>query len=82
MPIYEYTCSDCGKTIEVLVMGAGDAPECSACAGKNLQRRLSVPAAYSGQSSDRIPGPGDTACCGGTPGHSACAGPGSCCGKG
>lgn len=77
MPIHEYSCRDCGRTMEVLVLGTDDVPECSTCGSGNLERRLSAPAAYAG----RLPGPGDTGCCGDTPGHGGCAGPGSCCGR-
>jgi hypothetical protein len=36
----------------------------------------------SGPAKNSMPGIGDTACCGSSPGKAAnCAGPGSCCGK-
>jgi hypothetical protein len=41
---------------------------------------LSAHSSFSGASRHALPGPGDTACCGSTPGHAGCAGPGSCCG--
>jgi putative FmdB family regulatory protein len=43
MPMYEYTCVKCEHEFEALVF-AGDEPECPACHGKKLERRLSVPA--------------------------------------
>jgi hypothetical protein len=42
---------------------------------------LSAPSTLSGSSAHKMPGPGDTACCGSSPMQSGCAGPGSCCGK-
>jgi len=82
MPIHEYVCADCGKSSELLILGADDRPECRTCGSTNLKRKLSVPASYSGTTGGRLPGPGDTGCCGQSPGHAGCAGPGSCCGKG
>ena len=46
MPIYEYSCTKCGKTVELLqktgVTKAGIA--CPACGEDTLSKRLSVPA--------------------------------------
>jgi putative FmdB family regulatory protein len=43
MPIYEYTCADCGRLTSVFVKSmSGDAkPACSNCGGKKLSRALS-----------------------------------------
>ncbi|MER2606617.1 MAG: zinc ribbon domain-containing protein [Siculibacillus sp.] len=41
MPIYAYQCRSCGKEFSTLVRG-GDTPECPACAGVDLERRLSL----------------------------------------
>lgn len=39
MPIYEYLCSDCGGTTEVLVRSKrADVPACSACGGSRVER--------------------------------------------
>ena len=46
MPIYEYTCGDCEGEFELLIRG-GDQPACPDCGGRQLQKRLSVPAAHS-----------------------------------
>jgi hypothetical protein len=35
----------------------------------------------SGVAKNRMPGLGDTACCGKAPSEAGCAGPGSCCGR-
>jgi hypothetical protein len=42
---------------------------------------MSAHSTLSGPISGSMPVPGDTACCGSSPGHAGCAGPGSCCGK-
>jgi putative FmdB family regulatory protein len=41
MPIYDFECGDCGKTVELLVLGSG-APECSSCGSKRLKKLLSA----------------------------------------
>ena len=51
MPIYEYTCGDCGRDFEALVRGA-EQPECPRCGKSNLLKRLSVPAAHVAGSAD------------------------------
>jgi putative FmdB family regulatory protein len=76
MPIYEYTCKDCGKTFEKLVRtmsddNGGDRSKivvCPACGSKNAVRALSVFAAQgSSKGADDAPPP---MCgrCGGAPG--------------
>ena len=44
MPIYEYTCASCGKTIDVLQKMSDPAPAvCSACGAQNsLSRQVSL----------------------------------------
>lgn len=81
MPLFEYKCSDCGKTSEILITGSQDIPQCSNCGGKNLTKLISAHASASGSNNMNMPGPGDSTCCGSSPGHSSCAGPGSCCGR-
>ncbi len=41
MPIFEYSCNSCGKEFETLVRGSSPAPECPACHGTELQKKLS-----------------------------------------
>lgn len=81
MPIYEMHCPDCGRDSELLVMGAGDSPVCPHCGGSSLERLMSRTSGLTGRARQDMPGPGDTSCCGSTPGQAGCAGPGSCCGK-
>ncbi len=81
MPIYEYICMDCGKQSEILVGASSAEPRCRSCDSTSLKKLLSAHSTMS-SSGERMPGPGDTACCGSAPGQAAgCAGPGSCCGK-
>ena len=44
MPIYEYTCDDCGNEFELLIRGQ-EKPECPSCNSGKLSRSLSVTAA-------------------------------------
>ena len=81
MPIFEYLCLDCGKTSEILMVGSDDSPRCNACNSHHLKKLLSAHSSMSGFLKNHIPGLGDTACCGSSPGDAGCAGPGSCCGK-
>jgi len=81
MPLFDFLCIDCGKPSEILITGSGDLPKCKNCGSHNLKKLLSAHSSLSGLNKDRMPGPGDTACCGSTPSQADCAGPGSCCGK-
>ena len=81
MPLFDYLCVECGKMNEVLVTSSDDQPQCEGCGSDNLKKMLSAPSSLSGAARDRMPGLGDTACCGSSPAEANCAGPGSCCGK-
>ena len=81
MPLYDYLCLDCGKVSEVLITGRNEKPRCNTCGGTRLKKMLSAPSSLSGVQTNKMPGHGDTACCGSSPSHAGCAGPGSCCGK-
>lgn len=81
MPIYEFLCVSCGQVSEHLVFGEQDAIRCAACGANELRRILSVSSSASGtKNPGRLPGSGDTACCGSSPTAGGCI-PGSCCGK-
>lgn len=81
MPIFDIVCRDCGKSGEVVTVSATAAPVCPACGGTNTDRLMSPTSSLTGRGGQGLPGPGDTSCCGSTPGRAGCAGPGSCCGK-
>ena len=51
MPIYEYTCRDCGLDFERLVLGR-KTPTCPGCESENLERRLSLPRVKSSSTHD------------------------------
>ncbi len=81
MPLFDYLCEDCGKTSEILVTSVEEILECKGCSSKNLKKLLSPHSSMSGPARNRMPGAGDTACCGSSPGEAGCDGPGSCCGR-
>ena len=81
MPLFDYLCPACGKTSELLVASANAKPACPECGKSGLTKLIAAHSSMSGSGSHAMPGPGDTACCGSSPGHAGCAGPGSCCGK-
>jgi hypothetical protein len=58
-----------------------DSPQCHFCNSHQLKKLLSAPSSMSGSPKNNMPGLGDTACCGSSPGEVSCSGPGSCCGK-
>ncbi|HBZ56400.1 MAG TPA: FmdB family transcriptional regulator [Syntrophobacteraceae bacterium] len=81
MPIHEFLCSSCGKVSEHLIFGEHEKPRCPGCDADDLKKLLSVTSSASGvRNGSALPGAGDTACCGSTPGNSGCI-PGSCCGR-
>ncbi|MEO7142175.1 MAG: zinc ribbon domain-containing protein [Bryobacteraceae bacterium] len=47
MPIFEYSCSDCGTKFEKLVRRSDDAPACPSCGRDHLRQELSTFAAHS-----------------------------------
>jgi putative FmdB family regulatory protein len=44
MPLYDFHCTDCDRTFELLVR-LSDTPTCPECQGQNLQKQVSRPAA-------------------------------------
>ncbi|MEM7415218.1 MAG: FmdB family zinc ribbon protein [Gemmatimonadota bacterium] len=45
IPIYEYSCQECGDRFELLVRGS-EAPACPSCESTKLERELSLPTAH------------------------------------
>ena len=81
MPLFDFWCADCGHVAEILAFSEERTVYCERCGSGNLKKLMSAHSSLSGTASSAMPGPGDTACCGSSPGHDGCAGPGSCCGK-
>lgn len=71
MPIYEYTCSSCGKEFEALVRG-GRAAECPDCHGSELKKKLSTFAAISASGAAMRDLPPACQSCGHPDGPGAC----------
>lgn len=81
MPLFDYLCEQCGKINEVLISRTEQSITCSSCGSTKLQRLISAPSSMSVSKNTKMPGLGDTTCCGSSPNEGNCAGPGSCCGK-
>ena len=74
MPIYDFSCRDCGRAFDELVR-ADTRVHCPACGGTRVERTLSLPArpAMAGKPADFSglgPPPGGGCCGGGCHGHS------------
>ncbi|MDR3567381.1 MAG: zinc ribbon domain-containing protein [Syntrophobacteraceae bacterium] len=81
MPIFEFQCTSCGNVFEKIVSAGSPDLRCEKCGCPDLKRLLSTPSSLSGvKSVDRLPGAGDTGCCGASAASKGCV-PGSCCGK-
>jgi putative FmdB family regulatory protein len=72
MPLYEYSCKQCDRQFELLVRNS-EAPECPACHGRDLERRLSVFAAHTGGAAAKSFTPGPCGSCGDPRGPGACS---------
>ena len=82
MPLYDYRCEKCGRVSELLMNFSSDQPKCSFCGSPKLKKLVSAHSSISGAPQTRLPGAGDTGCCGSQPHQADCQGPGSCGGKG
>jgi putative FmdB family regulatory protein len=72
MPLYEYSCRGCNRQFEALVRGA-ETPECPACHGRDLERRLSVFAAHTAGAATKPVAAGPCGTCGDPRGPGACS---------
>jgi putative FmdB family regulatory protein len=72
MPLFEYACKSCDREFELLVRGS-ETPQCPACQGHDLERRLSVFAAHSGGGPKAAAAPGACGSCGDPRGPGACS---------
>jgi len=82
MPLFDYHCEKCGNVSEVLLNVSSGPPHCVCCGSSKMKKLVSAHSALSGAPSSKLPGAGDTGCCGSQPHQAECRGPGSCCGKG
>jgi len=82
MPLFDYQCEKCGSVSEVLLNVSSGPPQCVYCGSPKMKKLVSAHSSLSGAPSSKLPGAGDTGCCGSQPHQAECRGPGSCCGKG
>ena len=64
MPIFEYTCNQCGKAFEELVFGSAQEITCPACKATDVTKQLSVFAASNGGGTSSGPACGNRSGCG------------------
>ena len=81
MPIFEIACNACPYKGEVIVLNLSDGLVCPSCGSTDTRKLISATSSLTGKTAQQLPGAGDSACCGQSPGHAGCAGPGSCCGR-
>lgn len=81
MPLHDITCRACGFMGESLSLSSSAQPVCPSCGSQDTEKHIAASSTLTGKTRQRVPGPGDTGCCGSSPGAAGCAGPGSCCGK-
>ncbi|MEO7964863.1 MAG: FmdB family zinc ribbon protein [Gemmatimonadaceae bacterium] len=43
MPLFDYSCGDCGNIFEALVLKGKEPEACPSCGAKSLERLLSMP---------------------------------------
>lgn len=72
MPLFEYDCKSCSNRFELLVRG-NEPPQCPACQGTALERRLSVFAAHVNGASRTADAPVACGHCGDPRGAGACS---------
>jgi putative FmdB family regulatory protein len=65
MPIFEYTCEDCGSKFEKLLRRSGDAVACPSCGQSRLKTEFSTFAAHSNGGAKSAPAPQPGMCGGG-----------------
>jgi putative FmdB family regulatory protein len=75
MPIYEYRCSNCGKTSEILVRTNKEPVHCLYCGSADLKKLISSPAGIVMKGGSAGFGPTE-GCCGIT---NPCDNPKRCC---
>jgi putative FmdB family regulatory protein len=72
MPIYEYSCQDCGNAFELLVR-TGTVPACPQCHSPQLAKQLSVFATAASGTVPALAAGGPCGSCGHPDGPGACA---------
>lgn len=61
MPIFEYTCLDCGQDFETIVFKSSELVCCPECKKENLEKKMSK---FAFKGTDRFVGTGSSSGCG------------------
>jgi len=64
MPLFEYSCNDCGRAFERIVPRHDSQTDCPHCASVNIEKQLSVFAVSGSQGSDMSDAPQGCGRCG------------------
>lgn len=80
VPIFEYSCKDCGKSFEALELPGVEKkePRCPDCSGTNVKKLISAP--FLPSSVGKPANDDHVSCCGSNSSAQGCT-PGSCCGQ-
>jgi putative FmdB family regulatory protein len=71
LPIFEYTCADCGEEFEELVFGDDSDVACPKCEAASVSRKVST---FAFKSGSKFVSSSNAACSGCSPGPSGCTG--------
>ena len=66
MPIFEYSCLDCGQDFETIVFKSNETVCCPHCKKENLEKKMSK---FAFKGTDRFVGTGNSSSCGGCSSH-------------
>ena len=80
MPIYEFTCANCGELFEEIATSSEDNKPCPKCGNPNAVKVLSAPSSLTGKDGLATPDAHGHGCCGSSPSSKGCV-PGTCCGR-
>ncbi|MEY2751440.1 MAG: hypothetical protein RLZZ550_1411 [Verrucomicrobiota bacterium] len=53
MPLFDFTCADCGRSFELLLRAAEERPACPHCASARVEKQLAL-VAVKGLKSDHV----------------------------
>lgn len=55
MPLFEYACQSCAKSVELLIRNSQEVPTCPDCGSEQMTKLISAPAAPAVRSGSGLP---------------------------